>query len=547
MRWLYRLPYLLPLVFTTIFFVYPLLSILLLSFSDGGVIENAAVLITSSYYRETLMFTVGQAALSTVLTLLLALPGAYVFARYDFPFKRLLSSLALLPFILPTVVVAAAFTALIGERGVLNSWLMGVFGFERPPIQLEETLTVILIAHVFYNYPVALRLISGFWANVNTRMEEAARVSGVSGWALWQRVHLPILRPAISAAAALVFVFTFTSFGVILILGGLRFSTIEVEIYRQTITYFNLPMAALLSMVQLGVVLVLMLIYTRTQRRIALEWRSVRSVAQRPRSWQTWSVIGVNLLLISALLFAPLMALTVRSFSTREGTFTLQHYLRLGENPQQSVLRAPPLEAVGTSLTFALSTMALATLLGVTAAFLLRGTQIARWFEPLFMLPLATSAVTMGFGFLITFDEPPLRIITSPTLILIAHTLIALPFVVRSVLPALRAIPPRLNEAAAVMGASPIRRWWRIEMPLIRRGILVGATFAFTVSIGEFGASAFLLRGDVVTLPVMIFRLLGQPGSANYGQALALCVLLMGICAACFVLIEQIFGGSGEF
>src|SRR6185503_18213394 len=245
---------LVPVVFLVIFFFYPLGSIFKVSLAPEGQLDLSGFgeLITSSYYRDTLWFSLWQAALSTILTLAFALPGAYVFARFQFPGKSLLLSLATLPFVLPTVVVAAAFSALIGPRGVVNSTLMNLFTLATPPIQLDRSLTIILIAHVFYNYAVALRMISSYWANQNPRMEEAARVLGAHGWRLWRDVRLPILRPAIIASSTLVFIFTFTSFGVVLILGGPRFATIEVEIYRQAVNLFNLPVAAALSLVQIG-------------------------------------------------------------------------------------------------------------------------------------------------------------------------------------------------------------------------------------------------------------------------------------------------------
>ena len=131
------------------------------------------------------------------------------------------------------------------------------------------------------------------------------------------------------------------------------------------------------------------------------------------------------------------------------------------------------------------------------------------------MLPLGTSAVTIGFGFLITFDEAPLDLRGSWMLIPLAHALVATPFVVRAVLPVLRAIDPRLREAASTLGAAPGRVWWEVDRPLLARAALVGAAFAFAVSVGEFGATAFLARTGDPTLPIAIVRLLGRPGAAE--------------------------------
>ncbi|MBI1256798.1 MAG: ABC transporter permease subunit [Chloroflexi bacterium] len=543
----------LPLIFLALFFFNPLLAILGVSLAPNGQLDLSgfAQILTTPYYRSTLWFTTWQAALSTLLTLALALPGAYVFARYRFPGKSLLLSLATLPFVLPTVVVAAAFMALIGQNGLVNQSLMGLFHLETPPIQLERTLTIILIVHVFYNYSVALRIISSFWTNQSPRLEEAARVLGANRWRIWWEVRLPILRPAILAAALLVFIFTFTSFGVILILGGSRFATLEVEIYRQATALFNLQIAAALSLVQIGLMFVLMIVYTRLQRQSSADLQSAQNVARQPRTRREKLFVGANLTLMIVLLLTPLAALVLRSFSSDSG-LTTQFYTLLDTNTRNSVLFTPPIEAVGNSLRFALATTAMSVALGLITAYLLtrrdsRGWD-GRWLDPIFMLPLATSAVTLGFGFIIALGKPPLNLRTSEILIPLAHTLVAMPFVVRSVLPAVRAISPNVRGAARVLGASPLQILRLIDLPLISRGLLVGATFAFTVSMGEFGASSFIVRPDTPTMPIVIYRLLGQPGATNYGQALAMSTILMAVCGVSFILIERARTlGIGEF
>lgn len=542
---------LVPLLFLLLFFFYPLAAILVVSLTPDGQLDLSSFveLVRSSYYLQTLWFTTWQAAVSTALTLALALPAAYVFARYRFPGKSLLLSLATLPFVLPTVVVAAAFMALIGPRGLVNEWLMSAFGLAEPPIQLVRTLTLIFIVHVFYNYSLALRMIGSFWANQSIRMEEAARVLGAHGWRLWWTIRLPALRPAILAAAILVFIFTFTSFGVILILGGPQYATLEVEVYRQATSLFNLPVAAALSLVQIGVMFLMMALYTRLQRQTVVDLQSARTVARPPRALRERLLVGVNLAVMVALLFAPLLALVARSFASPEGP-TTRYYSLLASNPRGSVLFVPPLEAVGNSVRFALATTVLAVTLGVITAYLLSGRRerLTAWLDPLFMLPLATSAVTLGFGYVIAPLYVSTGLRTSSLLIPLAHTLVAMPFVVRSVLPALRGIPPSLHEAARVLGASPAQVWRLIDVPLISRGLIVGATFAFTVSMGEFGASLFIARPDTPTMPVVIYRLLGQPGASNYGQALAMSALLMAVCAVAFVVIERTRTlGTGEF
>jgi thiamine transport system permease protein len=548
-----RLIYLFPLVFLGLFFFYPLIEILRLSLAPEGQLNLAPfrTLFTDPYYARLLAFTTGQALLSTFLTLLVGMPAAYVFARYDFRGKALLRALTTIPFVMPTVVVAAAFTALLGPRGHLNTWLMTALGLDMPPIRLQHTLALVLVAHVFFNAAIIIRLVGGFWANLDPRVEEAARVLGASRWRTFREVTLPILTPSIVAASLLVFLFCFTSFGIMLILGGPRLATIEVEIYRQAIPFFDLPMAAALALLQMVFTFGIMAIYTRIQARSAvpLNLRPREASQRRPATWGARLVVWASLGGLMILILAPLLALVVRSLSLG-GEFTLRYYQALFTNPTQSFFYVSPAVAIRNSLLVAGGTVALSVSIGLTSAYLLVGppSPAKSVLDPLFMLPLGTSAVTLGLGYIIALDQPPLNLRASPWLLPLAHTLVAFPFVVRSLLPVLRGMNPRWREAAGVMGASPARIMREIDLPIVARALLVGAVFAFTVSVGEFGATLLIARPNFPTMPVVIYRLLGAQGALNQGQGLAMSTLLMIVSGLGFILIERFrVGEIGEF
>ncbi len=555
-----RLPhllYLLPLAFLAVFYFYPLLSILGLGFAPEGRLQLGGLveLVARPYFARVLWFTFWQAVASTVLTLLLGLPAAYVFARYDFPAKSVLRALTTIPFVMPTVVVGAAFVTLFGPHGVLNEWLVSTFGLEQPPINLLYTFWIILLAHAFYNATVVVRIVGGFWSNLDPKLGEAAAVLGAPRWRRSVEITLPLLMPSIIAAALLVFLFCFTSFGVILILGGPRFATLEVETYRQAVNYFNLPLAAALALVQLGLTFIVMVVYTRLQARasLPLNLRPQSLTARRPATWREWFVVGLVNTILVAVLLTPLIALVARSVTLGEGPPTLRYYQALTENRSQSIFFVRPVEAIRNSLLFSFAAVALSLLLGLIAAYLLAGSgrqqkRLVRWLDPVFLLPLGTSAVTLGLGYIIALDEPPLNLRASLVLIPLAYTLIAMPFVVRTLLPALRSLSPRLRESAAVMGASPGRVIREVDLPIIGRAVLVAAVFAFTISLGEFGATLLLYQPKYPTMSVIIYRALSQPGLLNYGQALAMSTLLMGVCLAGLLIIERLrVGDVGEF
>ncbi len=542
---------LLPLAFLAVFYLYPLAAILGYSLFPGGTLDLSGLneFVSDPYYLGVLWFTIAQATLSTLLTLAAALPAAYLFARYRFPGQGLVRALTTVPFLMPTIVVASAFVALVGPRGLLNLALMSAFHLSSPPIKLVGTIWIIFIAHIFYNFTIVLRLAGGFWSNLDPQLEDAARVLGAGRLRVFAEVTLPLLMPALLAAALLVFIFDFTSFGVILILGGTRLATLEVEIYRETANLFNLPLAAVLSIVQVAFTFVVMVIYTRIQAQAAVPLRLRPQEATRRglKTWRQRLATGAVVAAMLGFLLTPLLVLLLESFDTTSG-LGLDNYIELTINRRGSITFIPPLDIIRNSLAFASLTVVLAVGLGLLAAYsVLRSGRIGALLEPLFLLPLATSAVTLGFGYIVALGRPPLDLRASPWIIPIAHTLIALPLVTRSVLPLLRDIKPNLREAAALLGASPLEAWREVDLPIVMRALVVGAVFAFTISIGEFGATTLIARPEYTTIPLAIYRFLGQPGLINYGQALALSSILMLVSALAIVLMERFRLGQAEF
>ena len=534
--------------FLLLFYFYPLASILGAGLAPEGRLsgEGLAALVQDNYLLKVLGFTLWQAALSTLLTLAAGLPGAYLMARYQFRGQGVLRALAGVPFVMPTLVVAAAFNALLGPRGWINLALMAAFHLAAPPLQVMNTLGAILLAHVFYNTTVVLRLVGDFWAHLDPRLTGAARTLGASPAQAFVRVTLPLLAPAILAAALLVFIFDFTSFGVILILGGPQFNTIETAIYRSTLINFDLPLATALALVQLACTFAMIIIYTRLQNRavVPLDLRPRAITPKRPTTRRAKTLLLIVTIAMLSFLLLPLLALVIRSFVVNN-TLAFDNYLNLATNPRGSVLFVPPLTALGNSLLFAIITTLIALIIGTAAAY--AAAAKGRWSrlsEPLWALPLGASAVTLGFGFLIGF--PTLR--SSWIMIPLAHSLVAFPFVVRTITPALRSIRSNLREAAQVMGANPSRVWREVDLPILGRAMLIGGAFAFAISLGEFGATAMLVGAAIPTLPYAIYRYLSLPGSLNYGQAMAMSTVLMLVVALSLVAIDRFrIGEIGEF
>ena len=565
-RWaIFVLLWIPPLVFLLLFYFYPLGSILKISLerSQLGLFSPFVDAFLSPITWRVLTFTLWQAILSTFLTLCLGLPGAYLFAHYNFRGKALLQALTSIPFLMPTMVVAAAFNALVGPSGWINLALSNILNLPGPPIQFTNTLTAILIAHVFFNTSIVLRMVGDYWSHLDPHLGQAAQMLGANRLQSIRRVIFPVLSPAILAAALLVFIFDFTSFGVILILGGPRFATLEVEIYYQTISLFNLPMAAVLCMLQLGCTLGLTFVYSRLTKRLSipLALKSHKVTQRNLTTTRSKIFAGLLVAILMTLLILPLASLAVRSVTRLErgpgqladttSTFTLDYYRELGANHRESIFYSSPSTSIAISLGYALATTVLALLLGFPAALALSrdvDSPLNQGMDAMLMLPLGTSAVTLGLGFIVALDKPPLDLRASWLLVPLAHTLVAFPFVVRNLAPALRSIQPRLRQAASVLGASPISVLRYLDLPLVGRAVMVAGAFAFTISLGEFGATSLIARPEFPTVPVAIYRLISRPGELNYGQALALSTILMFIACAAMLFVDRVrIGEFGEF
>lgn len=516
-----------PIGFLVVFFAWPVAAIVGRGFSAGGV-ESV---LTDAETWKLAGFTVAQAAASTVLAVVAGLPVAFLLSRVRLPGIAFVRTLVLVPFVLPTVVVGLAFRALWPDGGV----------------------TAIVLANAFFNVAVVARTVSGLWGHLDSRAVDAARALGASPWRAFRSVTLPTLAPAIASAAAVVFLFCATSFGVVLILGGAKYRTLETEIYLRTVNLLDLSGAAALSLVQFAAVVAALAIgaMARKRRETALRLRSRSEAARRPEGGEWWVVAAGCAVL--GLLVAPIIALLLRSVSTSDG-WSFAGYRALA-GTGGNTLQVSGWDAAMNSLRTASDATMLAMVIGVLASVVLvalRRTpgRLARaageTMDVALMLPLGVSAVTVGFGYLVTLSALPGDLRTSPLLVPLAQALVIIPLIVRMVLPVLRSVDDRLRQAAATLGASPARVWREIDLPLTIRSLVAAAGFGYVVALGEFGATSFLARPDSPTLPVAVAALISRPGELNNQMAYAACALLMVVTAAAVAVIDKVGSSRGQ-
>lgn len=498
-----------PLAFVGVLFYWPLANILPL-----GLGQNWLTVLGAAQVQATIWFTIWQATLSTALSVLIGLPVAFVLYKRRFFGSKLLRTILVIPFVLPSIVVAFALSD-------LRDFFVG------------GEILVILIAHVFLNLSLVVRIVGNAYGQLDPELEGAAELDGAAGLKLFFGVTLPQLRPALVSAATLVFLFCVTSFAAILLLGAGRLNSIETLIYFSLNQRLDLTTAAALSLVQTALTVLAFL----TSRKLGAAQFNAESEFEdsQPKALQRRELplLAAVLAVLITLFVIPLGTVLLRSF-TVDGRPSLAHFELLATQGARNLLDITVFEAGLNSLRNAGIATMIALPIGVLIAWLLKRSR-SGWLELAFVLPLGVSTVVLGFGYLISFGGQPLPLRQSWLVVPLVQALIAMPMVIRIVHSRLIALGSAAEEAAANAGASTWQTFRLIELPQISSSIATALGFALLVSIGEFGSSALLAYGDQATLPIALMRLISRPGEQNYAMAMATSALLITLV---FVLVS---------
>ena len=513
-----------PLLFVAVLFYWPVTELVTLGLSGDwlGLLLDHKTL-------TTVWFTLWQAAVSTIVTVVVSIPGAYLLYRRSFPGQRIVNALITVPFVLPSIVVAIGFTVFRG----IHEFYQGL-GLTF----LAEPVYWIIAAHVFVNYSIAVKTIGGVWATLDSDTESAAELDGAGRLRTLVSVSLPQLRPAISSAAALIFLFSATSFGIVLVLGGGQVQTIETAIFFAATQKLDLELAAVLVLIQTLITALAFIVGTKLSGgTFGLEQVFEGSRKPRVDRRDLLAVLFSSAIWIG-LLAMPLVLVLVQAFIVH-GAFGLDNFANLVTRGARDLLNITLFEAAGNSLRNMMIAAVIAFLLGTLISWLLTRTRFQS-LDLVFLLPLGVSGVVLGFGFLISFDSEWFPLRSSWLIVPLAQALIALPMVVRLVYPVLLSIGKEPIEQAQLDGASSWQIWRLVESKMIRGVLLTALGFAAIISIGEFGASSFLANGSQATIPTMLYRLISRPGEQNYGLGMAVSAILIVLSALVVYLVSRV-------
>ena len=494
----------------------------------GEPVAGLEVMDTGPWWRDAhLQWRVGwtlvQALATCVVCLVLGLPMAWVLARLDFAGRQWWQRALMLPFVVPTLVAALGVLSLWGPRGWLGEPLAQV------GVSLQGSPWLLLLGNVFFNLSLVVRAGSDGVAQVSAQQVALARTLGATPWRAFWRVEWPVVAPWLASAMCLVFLYCFTGFGLALVLGGQRFATVEVEIYTLIAHELALGPAASLAVAMLALTGGVAWAYAWVERRLANPAR-ITPLARRPlrgaghRIWALWALaLGIWGLLCGA----PLLALLGQGL----GAAVWGQGAAVWADPDTWLALRNTLQFTGMALL-------LATVLGLLQA--LAGYALRPW--PRWALawrasayaPLVVSPVALAFGLLLLYPQW----LASLPLLVAAYALLAYPFVAKALTAALDAMPEHYAQAAATLGARPLRVFWRVTLPIVASALRRGVAFAAATMLGEFAVSLLLSRPEWLTLTTLIYQRLGRPGAANLDAALVLSACLMVLALLVFVAIE---------
>ncbi len=531
----FSLTSLFPVAILIIFVVLPVSYVIIIGIMDDPVGAFITTL-SSPVTQRTIIFTVLQALASTLLAVILGLPGAFLLTRLEFRGKSLVRALILVPFVLPPIVVVVGFLRMFGRGGIIDSFLMLLAGSGQSVIDLSSGIFGIVLAHTFYNIPLIILLVSASLIRLNPEVEESAEILGVSNWQKFRHIIFPHIRRSLFAASILVFLFCFMSFPIVLALGQSRLMTIEVQIFH-AFRELDYAGASTLALMQLLVTLSLAYIYIKagsSDNEYMGSTSEIKTLSfqKMPMRYKVTSI--VYSLLIIVLVTGPFIAIIESSiYDPYVGEFTLRGFANLLSTGIGGGL-LPLMNSLMYSTLATLLTLFLAIPLAYSHRSKTYG--VSSTLSSLTLLPLGISSITLAYGLMIAITVP-LGLTTYPwPIIVIAQTIIGLPFAVRAIEVSLQNIDPEILDQATVLGASRFQRLFFVELPLVAPGMLVGAVFAFAMAIGEMSATLFIALPQNITLSIAIYQYLGV---RKFVEAGASAFVIAMVCFFAFLILER--------
>ncbi|MBF0280851.1 MAG: iron ABC transporter permease [SAR324 cluster bacterium] len=489
---------------------------------------------------HVIWFSFYQAFLSALFSILVGIPGAWIISNYHFPGARLFRILSFLPFILPSILVVLAMVLFFGNNGFVNQGLQWLFQLDEAPIQFLYSIQGIFIAHVFYNFPIAMKTIGDQWSRLSPQYREVAKTLGAGKSKVFFKIHLPLLMPSVLSSFVLIFLLCLNSFAIILVLGGgVRYTNMEVLIYQLARIELDFNGAASLACLQLLISsFFLFSVFRRAgnplKQRENAKMDLIEELKCRSRSAY---FSGIWLLLIVVFAFGPLICIiwdSLRSFENNRWVFTLKWYRQLLADDQSSFPGA-----LWSSLKIGLGSACLSSFFGMGMASIIHQKKniSRRVWEVLALFPVGVSTVIFGVAWYVFYQNSLPDHIPLQTILILIHAVLTFPYWIRVVLPTLDAVPPQWAMASRTLGRTSIDYFFKILLPWLKRVLIIGFFFSFSLSLGELNSTLMIADNSLQTLPLEIYRAIS---SYRFSSASAMGVVLLMLSVGTFFVIEEL-------
>lgn len=524
----------LPFTFLFAFLILPVLYTFFLSFlnisNNTFTLQNYLAVLNDPLNQYFIYWTFYESIVTTIVSIVLGLGTSYILSHYNIPAKKLIRNFLTVPFLLPSITVLIGFIAVYGDR---------IF-----------TSNGIILANLFYNLPLMIRLTELGWLSINPEYEVVAKSLSMSRLSYFYHVELRHLLPSILTASLLVFIYSFNNFATVLVLGGVQFQTIEVRIY---FLFFGLQFnqASALAMISLLInigIIITYLHYSTKYQESAVNYTYETNELQKFRTYTVWkkilrySVLVLFSLIIFFIVVYPLLAIFQKAL-VLHNTLSLANFQSLfsrviqpyGLTAQQMIYNSLFFGVVVLIVSIVFS---LLLNLGLQYKTTKKGAPLLNFqyiTSIIVILPLMVSAVTLIYSIFSLYKDT-IFFNDKALIIIIAQVLIAFPFANRIIASARASINQEMLDVGKSLGLNRKALFLKIELPLLYSSILVAGIFSFAISLGEFASIYFISRGPTATIPLGIYELISH---RNIPEAAALSTILILVSLLIFYLIER--------
>lgn len=476
-------------------------------------------------------FTFFQAACSTILALLIGLPSAFFCGRRTFPGRKGLLSLSVVPFCVPSIIIALGYVTFLGLNGGLNKFFMFLFGLEEPPVKILYSFAGLIIAHGFYNFPLIMKTVADSWNKLPCEQAESARLLGAGEGRIFRTVTIYQLLPSIASSSMLVFIYCFLSFIMVLLFGGIGNTTLEVEIYKAARATLDFKQAASLGIIETVILCIVTTLYC------ILEQKSSRakglsspysSPLRKIRGSKEIIVFTIVMILIFAFFVSPLLGIVVNAFtSSKKGVgLSLANFAL--------VLKMRSFwPSVKSTVTTALYTATCCSVLGFLYSVLVKfkeqkGGKGLNLFLKIFpMIPMSISSVVVGVIITLLVKRG------SVATLVIAQTALTWPLAFRQIYSQMVKITSDTMDSASILSKNKLQVITRILLPVSKGALFSAFGFCFAVSAGDTTLPLVLAIPKYDALSLFTYRL---SGSYRFNEACSAGLILALICALMYIL-----------